>query len=245
MPPSPIVGVEYVAELIVPETTSWNINLVKDLFPPDEAALILVTPLSCRLPPGFFFAIVFEGSFGVESYMEGGYTGSSSELALHVFKDCSFTREVYASSHLSLGLRNLLLWDDKVSNPALVSHLGVIALDSPLAGWMKVNVDGSFLVGSNIGGVGAVFRNKVDSYAGGFVVQAIGKRGQGSSLMELLVEDIHALLRVFVDSSVCYMRRTANVTAYSMAKLAISSSIDFCWYEEPLNSIVEALSDVA
>ncbi|KAM1574334.1 hypothetical protein COP1_044199 [Malus domestica] len=232
MPPSPIVGVEYVAELIVPETTSWNINLVKDLFPPDEAALILVTPLSCRLPPGFFFAIVFEGSFGVESYMEGGYTGSSSELALHVFKDCSFTREVYASSHLSLGLRNLLLWDDKVSNPALVSHLGVIALDSPLAGWMKVNVDGSFLVGSNIGGVGAV-------------VQAIGKRGQGSSLMELLVEDIHALLRVFVDSSVCYMRRTANVTAYSMAKLAISSSIDFCWYEEPLNSIVEALSDVA
>ncbi|KAM1225449.1 hypothetical protein ACFX13_044917 [Malus domestica] len=232
MPPSPIVGVEYMAELIVPETTSWNINLVKDLFPPDEAALILVTPLSCRLPPGFFFAIVFEGSFGVESYMEGGYTGSSSELALHVFKDCSFTREVYASSHLSLGLRNLLLWDDKVSNPALVSHLGVIALDSPLAGWMKVNVDGSFLVGSNIGGVGAV-------------VQAIGKRGQGSSLMELLVEDIHALLRVFVDSSVCYMRRTANVTAYSMAKLAISSSIDFCWYEEPLNSIVEALSDVA
>ncbi|KAM1023311.1 hypothetical protein TB2_044082 [Malus domestica] len=232
MPPSPIVGVEYVAELIVPETTSWNINLVKDLFPPDEAALILVTPLSCRLPPGFFFAIVFEGSFDVESYMEGGYTGSSSELTLHVFKDCSFTREVYASSHLSLGLRNLLLWDDKVSNPALVSHLGVIALDSPLAGWMKVNVDGSFLVGSNIGGVGAV-------------VQAIGKRGQGSSLIELLVEDIHALLRVFVDSSVCYMRRTANVTAYSMAKLGISSSIDFCWYEEPLNSIVEALSDVA
>ncbi|KAM1777612.1 hypothetical protein ACFX11_044256 [Malus domestica] len=221
MPPSPIVGVEYVAELIVPETTSWNINLVKDLFPPDEAALILVTPLSCRLPPGFFFAIVFEGSFSVESYMEGGYTSSSSELALHVFKDCSFTREVYASSHLSLGLRS----SGQIS-------MCVIALDSPLAGWMKVNVDGSFLVGSNIGGVGAV-------------VQAIGKRGQGSSLMELLVEDIHALLRVFVDSSVCYMRRTANVTAYSMAKLAISSSIDFCWYEEPLNSIVEALSDVA
>ncbi|KAM1774942.1 hypothetical protein ACFX12_044251 [Malus domestica] len=218
MPPSPIVGVEYVAELIVPETTSWNINLVKDLFPPDEAALILVTPLSCRLPPGFFFAIVFEGSFGVESYMEGGYTGSSSELALHVFKDCSFTREVYASSHLSLGLRNLLLWDDKVSNPALVSHLGKLQL----AKFAKTKPRG----------VGAV-------------VQAIGKRGQGSSLMELLVEDIHALLRVFVDSSVCYMRRTANVTAYSMAKLAISSSIDFCWYEEPLNSIVEALSDVA
>ncbi|KAB2635566.1 hypothetical protein D8674_026100 [Pyrus ussuriensis x Pyrus communis] len=36
------------------------------------------------------------------------------------------------------------------------------------------------------------------------VVQAIGNRIQGSSLIDLLVEDIHALLRVFVDSQVCY-----------------------------------------
>ncbi|CAN6700125.1 unnamed protein product [Malus baccata var. baccata] len=68
---------------------------------------------------------------------------------------------------------------------------------------------------------------------------------QGSSFMDLLVDDIHILLRAFMDLQACYMRRTANVAAHGMAKLAVSSSIDFCWYEEPLNSIVEALSDVA
>ncbi|RXI02888.1 hypothetical protein DVH24_002966 [Malus domestica] len=77
------------------------------------------------------------------------------------------------------------------------------------------------------------------------VVQAISNRVQGSSLMDLLVDDIHVLLRDFVDSQVCYVCRTANVAAHGMARLAVSSSIDFCWYEEPLNLIVEAISDVA
>ncbi|CAN6694093.1 unnamed protein product [Malus baccata var. baccata] len=44
---------------------------------------------------------------------------------------------------------------------------------------------------------------------------------------------------------VCYVCRTANVASNGMARLAVSSSIDFCWYEEPLNLIVEAISDVA
>lgn len=45
-----VVGVEYVADLIVVEMTSWNIILVTDLFLLDEAAMILATSLSCRLP---------------------------------------------------------------------------------------------------------------------------------------------------------------------------------------------------
>lgn len=43
MPSSPIPGVEFVL-------VSWNYDLVNDLFPLSEAALILATPLSWRLP---------------------------------------------------------------------------------------------------------------------------------------------------------------------------------------------------
>ncbi|KAM1923070.1 hypothetical protein ACFX15_021039 [Malus domestica] len=71
------------------------------------------------------------------------------------------------------------------------------------------------------------------------VVQAIGSRVQGSSPMNLLVDDICVSLRAFVDSEVCFVHRTANVTAYGMTKLAVSSPIEFCWFEEPLDSIVE------
>ncbi|KAB2599540.1 hypothetical protein D8674_009811 [Pyrus ussuriensis x Pyrus communis] len=66
-------------------------------------------------------------------------------------------------------------------NPDLVSHLSKLQLTefvkaklgpasrppqvlsnwnpSP-AGWVKINVDGSFLLGSNVGGVGGVFRDE-------------------------------------------------------------------------------------
>ncbi|KAB2599541.1 hypothetical protein D8674_009812 [Pyrus ussuriensis x Pyrus communis] len=52
------------------------------------------------------------------------------------------------------------------------------------------------------------------------VVQAVGSRFQGSSSMDLLVDDIHASLRAFVDSQVCYVPRIANVAAHGMVKLS-------------------------
>ncbi|KAM1923072.1 hypothetical protein ACFX15_021039 [Malus domestica] len=51
MPSFPVAGVEYLVDLIVAETASWNYNLVNKLFRPCEAALIPATPLICRLPP--------------------------------------------------------------------------------------------------------------------------------------------------------------------------------------------------
>ncbi|KAB2598279.1 protein TIME FOR COFFEE-like [Pyrus ussuriensis x Pyrus communis] len=130
--------------------------------------------------------------------------------------------------------RNALLWENKVANPALFikARPGPISRplqvlmhwSPPLVGWVKVNVDGSFLSGSNVGGV----------------VQAVGSRFQRSSPMDLLVDDIRASLRTFVDSQVCYVRRSA----YGMAKLAMSFPIEFRWFEEPPDPIVEALVDV-
>lgn len=76
------------------------------------------------------------------------------------------------------------------------------------------------------------------------VVQAIGSRVQGSSLMDLLVDDIRSSLRAFVDSQVCYVRRTANAMTHGMTQLAVSSPIEYCWFEEPPDSIVEAFFDV-
>ncbi|KAB2625062.1 hypothetical protein D8674_016722 [Pyrus ussuriensis x Pyrus communis] len=160
MPSSSVAGVEYIADLIVAETASWNYNLVNELFPPCEAALILATPLSCRLHP--------------------------DKLIWHYDAKC------------------------------------------------------------------AVFCDEAGSYVGGFVrqispasmVQAIGNRVHGSSPMNLLVDDIRVSLRAFVDSQVCFVRSTANVAAHGMAKLVVSSPIEFCWFEEPPNSIVEALFDV-
>lgn len=85
-----------------------------------------------------------------------------------------------------------MLWENKVVNPALVSHLSKLQLaefvkanpdpiSRPLqassswspfsAGWVKINVDGYFLPGLNVGGVGGVFHDKVGIYAGGFVRQ--------------------------------------------------------------------------
>ncbi|KAM1633708.1 hypothetical protein ACFXTN_010726 [Malus domestica] len=71
------------------------------------------------------------------------------------------------------------------------------------------------------------------------VVQAISSRIQRSSLIDLLVDDIRVSLRGFVDSQVCYVRRTANVATHCMAKLAVSSSI-----KEPTDLIVETLFNV-
>lgn len=59
--------------------------------------------------------------------------------------------------------------------------------------------------------------------------------------MDLLVEDIRASLRIFEDSQVSYVYRTANVAAHFIAKLAISYTSNFCWFEEPPNLIVETL----
>ncbi|KAM1723207.1 hypothetical protein ACFX11_021819 [Malus domestica] len=103
-----------------------------------------------------------------------------------------------------------------------------VKLESPFSWVSEINVDGSFLPRSNVGGVGAVFHDESGSYVGGNlpkvivesdslqVVQAIGSRVQGSSPMNLLVDDICVSLRAFVDSQVCFMRRTANVNAYGM-----------------------------
>ncbi|KAB2624341.1 TMV resistance protein N-like [Pyrus ussuriensis x Pyrus communis] len=73
------------------------------------------------------------------------------------------------------------------------------------------------------------------------VVQAIGSLKQGSSHMDLLVEDIRASLWIFEDSQVSYVCHTANVAAHFIAKLAISYTSNFCWFEEPPNLIVETL----
>ncbi|KAB2635463.1 hypothetical protein D8674_025997 [Pyrus ussuriensis x Pyrus communis] len=153
MPPSSVSGVEFVADLIDAELASWNLNFVKELFPPCEVAWILATPLSCRL--------------------------HSDKLMWHYdSKGVVFRDEVGSYA------RGFIRQISPASNPTMVELISV--------------------------------------------VQAIGNRIQGSSLIDLLVEDIHALLRVFVDSQVCYVRCTANVTAHSMAKLAVSFSSDFC-----------------
>lgn len=59
--------------------------------------------------------------------------------------------------------------------------------------------------------------------------------------MDLLVDDIRTSLRGFEASQVCYVRWSANDVAHRMAKLALSSAFEFCWFEEPPNLIVGAL----
>lgn len=75
------------------------------------------------------------------------------------------------------------------------------------------------------------------------VVQAIGSLKQGSSHMDLLVEDIRTSLRGFEASHVCYVCWSANDPPHHMAKLAISFSSDSCWFEEPPDLTVGALFD--
>ncbi|KAB2616056.1 TMV resistance protein N-like [Pyrus ussuriensis x Pyrus communis] len=146
MPSSPIVGVEYVVDLIILEMALWSINLVNELFPPNKAAMILATPLSCR----FLF--------------------------------------------------DKLIW--------------------------YYDAKGF-----------AVFRDEVGSYAGGFIRKI--SPASNPTMVEMLVV-IQA-----IGNRVCYVHRTTNVAAYGMAKLAVSSSIDFCWHEEPLDLNMEALYDVS
>lgn len=43
--------VEWVSSLIIPESASWNTDLISSLFPPCKEALILSVPLSGILPP--------------------------------------------------------------------------------------------------------------------------------------------------------------------------------------------------
>ncbi|KAB2623536.1 hypothetical protein D8674_038828 [Pyrus ussuriensis x Pyrus communis] len=143
MPHSPTVGVEYVANLIVPETASWNINLVNELFLLNEAAMILATPLSCRLSSDKLIWHYDAKGFAVFCDEVGSYAGG-------------FVRKI-----------------SPASNPTMVEMLAVRE-----------------------------------------VVQAIGNRVQGSSLMDLLVNDIH----------VCYVCRTANVAAHVTSSVWINST---------------------
>lgn len=53
----------------------------------------------------------------------------------------------------------------------------------PQAGWIKINVDGSLNSATNLGGVGAVFRDEAGSYAGGFVRQI---HASSPTMVELL-----------------------------------------------------------
>lgn len=73
------------------------------------------------------------------------------------------------------------------------------------------------------------------------VVQDIGSLKEGSSFADLLVEDIRVSLRSFDDSKVCHVSQSANVAAHCMAKLALSSDFNFCWFEEPPELLSDAL----
>ncbi|RXI01388.1 hypothetical protein DVH24_014737, partial [Malus domestica] len=106
--------------------------------------------------------------------------------------------------------------------------------------------------GSNVGGVGGVFRDEAGSYAGGFVRQI--PSASCSTMVEFLAvhEEICWAMEMNLDRiivecdslQVCYVHRSTNVAAHGMAKLAMSFPNDFCWFEEPSNQIVEALVDV-
>ncbi|RXI07952.1 hypothetical protein DVH24_014518 [Malus domestica] len=63
---------------------------------------------------------------------------------------------------------------------------------------------------------------------------------KGFSPTDILVEDIREGLRVFVESKVCHVCRS-NVAAHCMAKLALSSNFNSCWFEEPPYSLSEVL----
>ncbi|XP_068337725.1 uncharacterized protein [Pyrus communis] len=184
MPSSPVPGVEFVAYLIVMESVSWNYDLFRREFRFGKLYGRLLSQAKFKL-----------------------YDASQLNLGLRLPANASLCDwlslcvDQVSSSQFALLLmiihgiwhaRNALLWENKVANPALVSHISKLQLSKfikarlglvsrplqvlkrwspPLAGWVKINVDGSFLSRSNMGGVGGVFRDKTGSYAGGFVCQ--------------------------------------------------------------------------
>ncbi|KAM1915217.1 hypothetical protein ACFX13_035095 [Malus domestica] len=86
MPPL-VSGVEFVADPIDAESASWNLNLVKELFPPCEVVLILASPLSCRLHPDkLMWHYDLNGLFSVKSaykvVFKRRFEASSSQLSL-------------------------------------------------------------------------------------------------------------------------------------------------------------------
>ncbi|XP_068314835.1 uncharacterized protein [Pyrus communis] len=258
MPSSPVPGVEFTANIIVTKSTSWNYDLVNKLFLPSDAALILATPLSWSLPPDkLIWHYDAKCVFSVKSAYKIAFTcrfeASSShsvsrgvlvwkalwkatvpgKVQMCVWRACRDILPTHAnlvsSSQFALLLmiihgiwraKNALLWENKVANPALVSYLSKLQL--------------SEFIKARPGPISRPLQ----------VVQAVGSQFQRSSPMDLLVDDIRASLRTFVDSQVCYVRRSANAAAHGMAKLAMSFPIEFCWFEEPPNPIVEALVDV-
>lgn len=154
------------------------------------------------------------------------WCSSSSELALHVLKECSFARAVLFSSNIRIGpatatcfsvcnwishqatnltssqfslflmlvhsigrSRNVLLWDNKVQNPATISHMARLQLydfvkaqpipkskliqshihwPPPPSRWIKITIDGAFCAATNTGGVCVVFHDDASNYVGGF-----------------------------------------------------------------------------
>ncbi|CAN6720627.1 unnamed protein product [Malus baccata var. baccata] len=106
-----------------------------------------------------------------------------------------------------------------------------IPLVSSPSRWVKINVDGSFCSVVNLVGVGVVFHDEAGSYAGDFVLKL--PHATNPRMVELMAtrdgilwDDIKDGLRVFVESKVCHVRRSANVVAHCMAKFTLSSDFN-------------------
>lgn len=72
------------------------------------------------------------------------------------------------------------------------------------------------------------------------VVQAIGSPSCGLSATSLLIEDVKTSLRSFISMRVSHIRRSANLVAHRMAKLALISIVSSCWFNVPPTSIQDA-----
>src|SRR4051812_21065176 len=64
-------------------------------------------------------------------------------------------------------------------------------------------------------------------------VQMINDPGRNLSSVGPIVQEIKKLLLPFELSKDCWVRRSANVAAHSLAKFALSSRSCFGWYDMP------------
>ncbi|RXH67396.1 hypothetical protein DVH24_027543 [Malus domestica] len=73
------------------------------------------------------------------------------------------------------------------------------------------------------------------------VVQEIGSLNSDPFDHGLLIEDIKTRLWDFASSRVTHVRRSANVVAHKLAKLALSPNFTSFWFEVPPKCVQDTL----
>ncbi|XP_074342618.1 uncharacterized protein LOC141680232 [Apium graveolens] len=165
---------------------------------------------------------------------------------------CCFARKIWDNTGLShvltvmpndivLERRNTWVWQR-----LNISPFGVIS--KARTGWIKINTDAACYMGSNKVSVGCIIRDARGSfvYARSNAIQgtfhpreaeAVGLKEElswgeaGNTYFHLIVEECRDILKHFEEVLVCFVHRSANMAAHSLAQVAYSTSGHMEWFD--------------